>query len=33
VPYVSLVSPWLWVGLFSPVSTFIQGRIYPEPTQ
>jgi peptidoglycan hydrolase-like protein with peptidoglycan-binding domain len=33
VPYVSLVSPWLWVGLFSPVSCFIQGRIYPEPTQ
>jgi hypothetical protein len=33
VPYVSLVSPWLWVGLFSPVSTFIEGRIYPEPTQ
>jgi hypothetical protein len=33
VPFVSLKSPWLWVALYSPVSTFIEGRIYPEPTQ
>jgi hypothetical protein len=33
IPFVSLVSPWIWWSLFSPVSTFIQGRIYPEPTQ
>jgi hypothetical protein len=33
VPYVSQVSPWLWVAMFSPTSCFIEGRIYPEPTQ
>ena len=33
VPYVSQVSPWVWVAMLSPVSCFIEGRIYPEPTQ
>jgi hypothetical protein len=32
-PYVSAVSPWLWVGVYSPVSCFIQGRLYPDPVQ
>jgi hypothetical protein len=32
-PYVSAVSPWLWVAVYSPVSCFIEGRLYPDPVQ
>lgn len=31
--YVSQRPPWIWVALYSPTSTFIQGRIYPAPVQ
>lgn len=33
IQYVSQVSPWVWVAMWSPVSCFIEGRIYPTPTQ
>jgi hypothetical protein len=33
VPYISQVSPWVWVALYSPTSCFIEGRIYPDVVQ
>ena len=32
-PFVSQKSPWVWVAMWSPVATFIEGRIYPSPVQ
>jgi peptidoglycan hydrolase-like protein with peptidoglycan-binding domain len=32
-PFVSAVPPWLWVAVYAPVATFIEGRIYPDPVQ
>ncbi len=31
VEYVSQRPPWVWVALYSPVSTFIGGRLLPGP--
>jgi peptidoglycan hydrolase-like protein with peptidoglycan-binding domain len=29
--FQSLVPPWLWVAIFSPVQTIVSGRLYPQP--
>jgi len=31
--YTSQLPPWVWVAEWSPVSTFISGRVYPAPIQ
>jgi hypothetical protein len=31
--YISAKPPWIWIAEWSPVSTFISGRIYPAPIQ
>jgi hypothetical protein len=33
VEYRSTKGGWVWVALFSPTSTFLEGRIYPAPIQ